>query len=280
MDTEQVDCRERLSNTNTFEWESGEEEVKVEVASVWAIGHVGVEEGGGDGYKVVKSRGKKPTTTSTTSPTVPPVPVPVGVRVRAPRARHSCSSFGCECKPEDKPKTEAESTIMRVIIDDDGEFKAICGVGEKRPEYESMGTGEITIDSAAEESVWPVGAADGFPIEDLGAKKPMKFIAANGAQMKHYGGKKVTFQAGSTGKIAGLNFQVTDVLKPLAAVWRLAEKNHLVQFGPDPADCFIKHKVTGDKIFMKQKRGSYVLEVEFVKKISEVTAASTFRRRA
>ena len=60
----------------------------------------------------------------------------------------------------------------------------------------------------------------------------------------------------------------------------MAEKNHLVQFGPDPADCFIKHKVTGDKIFMKQKRGSYVLDVEFVKEVSEVTAPPTFHRRA
>ena len=67
--------------------------------------------------------------------------------------------------------------------------------------------------------------------------------------------------------MAGMNFEVADVCKPLAAVWRLAEKNHLVQFGPAPEDCFIKNKETGNKIFMKQKKGSYVLQVEFVQEV-------------
>ena len=110
------------------------------------------------------------------------------------------------------------------------------------------------MDSAAEESVWPVIAKDGFQMRALGDRQPLKFIAANGSGMKHYGSKKVTFKADGDDAIAGMDCQVTDVRKPLAAVWRLAEKNHLVRFGPDPEDCLLKHKVSGKKIFMTKKR--------------------------
>ena len=37
-----------------------------------------------------------------------------------------------------------------------------------------------------------------------------------------------------------MTFQVTEVKKPLAAVWRLVEKGNLVQFGPSEAQCFIQ----------------------------------------
>ena len=64
--------------------------------------------------------------------------------------------------------------------------------------------------------------------------------------------------------IVGLTFQATDVKKALAAVWRVCEKGNLVQFGDEPADCFIKNKRSNRKIFMRKKKGSYVLDVEFV----------------
>ncbi len=99
--------------------------------------------------------------------------------------------------------------------------------------------------------------------------------------MKHYGSKRVQLKTEAKKPIAELNFQVTDVRKPLAAVWRLAEKNHLVQFGPEDEDCFIKHKGTGDKIYMQRNRRSYVLQVEFVQAVEiEESASAVFRRLA
>jgi hypothetical protein len=64
--------------------------------------------------------------------------------------------------------------------------------------------------------------------------------------------------------VVGLTFQATDVKKALAAVWRVCEKGNLIQFGEEPEDCFIKNKKTNRKIFMRKKKGSYVLDVEFV----------------
>ena len=47
----------------------------------------------------------------------------------------------------------------------------------------------------------------------------MKFVNAG-----HYGEKTATFKAGLEQGVMSLGFQVSDVQKPLAAVWRIAEK--------------------------------------------------------
>ena len=62
------------------------------------------------------------------------------------------------------------------------------------------------------------------------------------------------------------------VKKALAAVWRICDKGNIVQFGPEEADCFILNKETKQKVQMKKKKGSYVIEVEFVLKKSVVAA--------
>ena len=67
---------------------------------------------------------------------------------------------------------KAKDTALKVIIDGDGEFKAICGVEEHRSRYISIGRGEITVDSAAEESVWPVIAKDGSRCRRWGIGSP------------------------------------------------------------------------------------------------------------
>ena len=61
-----------------------------------------------------------------------------------------------------------------------------------------------------------------------------------------------------------LGVQVSDVQKPLAAVWRIAERGNLVQFGPRAEDNFVMNKETQKKIMMVRKNGSYVIEAEFV----------------
>ena len=57
-----------------------------------------------------------------------------------------------------------------------------------------------------------------------------------------------------------LGFQVSDVQKPLAAVWRIAEKGNIVQFGPREEDNFVQNVKTGKKIHMVRKGRSYVIE--------------------
>ena len=73
----------------------------------------------------------------------------------------------------------------------------------------------------------------------------------------------------------GLCFQVADVKKPLVAVKRIAEKGNITQFGPEPGDNFIMNKKTGDKISLRPKGGSYVMDAKFPGgTIAEITVDS------
>ena len=53
----------------------------------------------------------------------------------------------------------------------------------------------------------------------------------------------------------GLNFQVTDVRKPLLAVKRTTEKGNVTQLGPAEKDNYIKNKLSGKKILLRKKGG-------------------------
>ena len=96
------------------------------------------------------------------------------------------------------------------------------------------------------------------------ARKWLKFTTASGARMGHYGAREATFKTQKEKTIMSLGFQVSDVQKPLAAVWRIAEKGNLVQFGPRPEDNFIRNIQTNQQVQMVRKGGSYVIEADFV----------------
>ena len=133
-----------------------------------------------------------------------------------------------------------------------------------------MGAGEITIDSAAEESVCPEEWEKEFGLKEVEKGKEMKFRNASGGRMNHYGSRAVTFKTeGGKGRLMGLDFQVSDVRKPLAAVWRIAQSGDVVQFGPSDEDCFIRNIKSGEKVGLKRKGGSYVMGVEYMKKVNE-----------
>ena len=85
----------------------------------------------------------------------------------------------------------------------------------KRGKWTRVGAGEITIDSAADESCWPV-EDDGL-VEIRPSKKNIVLKAANGHTMQHLGEKDVTFTSDGTQDVLGMRFQVTEVRKPLAA---------------------------------------------------------------
>jgi hypothetical protein len=83
--------------------------------------------------------------------------------------------------------------------------------------------------------------------------------------MGHYGERTANFRVvGRNTGIMSLNFQVSDVQKPLVAVRRIAEKGNLVQFGPRDEDNYIMNKATGNKIIMVRKGGSYVIPAEMM----------------
>jgi len=138
----------------------------------------------------------------------------------------------------------------------------VCTV-EAAPRWKRSGTGEITVDSAAEESVCPKEWGQ----NDYETKEParwMKFVNASGGSMNHYGERSATFRVGSNPAVMSLNFQVSDVQKPLVSVRRITERGNKVHFGPEVEDNFIENPTTGVKIMMVRKGGSYVIPAEMV----------------
>ena len=94
------------------------------------------------------------------------------------------------------------------------------------PEHDVCGVSiEVIVDSAAEESVCPVDWAQQFNLEPL---PPNRQISLE------------------------MNFQVTDVMKPLLAVSRLIER-------PRPGDSFIQSVSTGDKLQLERRGNSWII---------------------
>ena len=138
---------------------------------------------------------------------------------------------------------------------------------------------EVTVDSAADESVCPKEwGEDMFQLKEVAEGKEMKLRNANGGKIMHYGKRDVTFEVEGEFdvKLMGLGFQASDVRKPLAAAHRIVEKGNWVQFGPKPEDNFIQNVKTLEKVHMRKKGRSYVLDIEFVKKATDST---TFQRQ-
>ena len=137
---------------------------------------------------------------------------------------------------------------------------------DKEEIWKEAGTAEITIDSAADESVCPWDWGKAFRTKEVPEQRRMKFRNASGGRMEHYGEKRVTFVTNDQDKVIGMDFQVSDVKRPLAAVWRIAEKGNLVQFGPRREDNFIQNIDSGERTEIRRKGRSYVLDVELVRR--------------
>ena len=174
-------------------------------------------------------------------------------------------------KKKKKPKTE----VMKKV---DGE-DVMISVVERDGWIRAGEAAEITIDSAADESVCPQQWGDMFKLKEVQNGKEIKLRSANGGKIMRYGRRNVTFEVegDSSVKLMGLGFEASDVRKPLAAVHRIVEKGNKVQFGPNPEDNFIQNIATNEKVHMRKKGRSYVLGVELVKPIVETSP--TFRRQ-
>jgi hypothetical protein len=170
----------------------------------------------------------------------------------------------------------------REIVDMDGvlnmmkdEVSYVCAVGNK-DEFMDLGVGDIVVDSAADESCWPVGHGDAFPTKKT--SRVLRLKTANGADMNHYGEKEVMFKykGGENKEAVGIKFQVTDVRKPLLAVRRLVERGCVVTMANGEGESFIANKESKVKIPIVKKGGSFVIEARFVKKV----LAEGFQRQA
>ena len=180
-------------------------------------------------------------------------------------------------RQERPPGLEMISTHNRFDVLQDPEEYRVCQVEKTGGSWADLGLGDITVDSAADESCWPKGLGGAFEMKE--SNRNIKLKVANGSDMGHYGEKDVTFREKSSGDVMGLKFQVTDVRKPLLAVRRLIEKNNVVQFGPKPEQNYIHNLDTGKKVMMENVGGSYVIKANFVKWIGSEEQGFTRQAR-
>ena len=146
-----------------------------------------------------------------------------------------------------------------------GEEIAFVRAVEKDAGMMTLGKGDIIVDSAADESCWPVGQGDAYPT--LKSQRDLRLRTANGGEMKHYGEKHVTFKyrGGEAKDPVGLKFQVTDVKKPLLAVRRLVENGNTVVLSNVEGESYITNKEAKVRIPIAKKGGSFVIEANFVR---------------
>ena len=201
----------------------------------------------------------------------PPLPQPTQVECTACPPGARCRS---RVSPKSRRTREPEESDVRMVNDYTGGQKP-AGVQKT---WASLGTGEIIVDSAADESCWPKDLGGAF--ETRPSTRNIQLRTANGGVMNHYGEKSVTFCSGNDEGVVGLKFQVTDVKKPLLAVRRLVERGNVVSFGPTPDDNFIKNVETGKVIPLEKKGGSFILKAHFMKEIDTKEPEPVFSRQA
>ena len=146
----------------------------------------------------------------------------------------------------------------------------------------SAGRGKITVDSGAAESVLPTGMVPGEPLVEGSSKKAgVKYMAACGTSMPNRGEKRVKFRTadGQCDGLSSIQFQVTDVNKPLAAVSKILDKGNSVLFTRGGKGSCIINDATGEKIYLTEEKGVFVLDVEFFEPDAEGAQAAGFARQ-
>ena len=84
---------------------------------------------------------------------------------------------------------------------DDEKAVSICTVSEVAA-WRPVGLGEITVDSAAEESVCPKVWGEAYPMRQ--PSRWLRFVNASGGQMGHYSEKTATLRAGGSEAVMSL----------------------------------------------------------------------------
>ena len=131
----------------------------------------------------------------------------------------------------------------------------------------------ITLDSGAADPVlrsnW-VNKDHGRP--SSGSKAGVRYIAANGEEIKNEGMTTLHFQT-AEGTTAQWEFQIAKVNKALASVSYLVDCGYCVIFNKNNSDdsSYIIHKPTGRIMKMQRVRGVYTIDAHILEPRSDKT---------
>ena len=137
--------------------------------------------------------------------------------------------------------------------EEDGEEVGVMAAEEEQ----ANAVVEVTVDSGAGRNVWPKTQKTAGKMLPL--KKKVRLIAANGTNIEVLGEKTIMFKKGD-GRKCGMRYLITSVKKPLAAVSSIVDEGNRVVFDTD--DSYVECKATGERIPLKRKNGTFVMELE------------------
>jgi hypothetical protein len=181
--------------------------------------------------------------------------------------------------PDPTPKSEAPDPTPKCEAPDESAWSMVVRKKKKKsvevPIYavQEKKQGEfITVDSGAAESVWPENYRQEIPLLQADqAKASSRYVAANGEVMTNKGRKLVHFRTGGEKSIKAMEFQVTQVKKPLASVRRIVERGNKVVFSKEGS--YIEAP-DGRRTQLVEHNGTFALEIAYAEE------ALGFTRRA
>ena len=122
----------------------------------------------------------------------------------------------------------------------------------------------VIVDSGACASVMPTNWCEHIPIRNTkGSEAGEFFRAANGVKIPNEGERLVTMMT-REGVKRDMKFIVCPVTKALGSVSQMCQIGHRVVFNPpwDEDGSYIEHIETGERIWMEQHNGLYVLNTK------------------
>ena len=121
----------------------------------------------------------------------------------------------------------------------------------------------IIVDSGASASTLPREWCNHVKLwETPGSRAGQGFHAANGEEIPNLGRRDVTLMT-REGAIRDMKFEVCSVTRALGSVSQMCKAGHRVIFNPpwDPEGSYIEHVETGQRMWMNEKDGIYLLDV-------------------
>lgn len=156
------------------------------------------------------------------------------------------------------------------------------GMADYMADYEGKsclrksGSGRITIDFGAGESVWHIDMVPEEPLHDI-AKYGARYRVAGCQSVTNKGEKMYKFRSGK--QLAELNSQaIEEVKKPLASAAKIANKGNIIVLDGDGCDSYIYNNTSKQKILIYQGNSVYVMGVNFMVEADDTQAP--FRRQA
>ena len=117
----------------------------------------------------------------------------------------------------------------------------------------------MAVDSGASETVAHEGVLQSISIEEGEAKrKGVQYEVADGTLIPNVGEKSFV-AVGEDGSLRRMKVQVCDVNKPLLSVRRVTAAGNRVVF--EEGGGYIEDKTTGEKLWMREKDGMYILKL-------------------